>query len=95
MKPKYSAQAGTFESSDIMILIEPAQENSGRVIELNSTVMLQYGDNLKEEINKVLDAYELTDMRMIVKDKGALAATISARVETAVKRSLGLQEGTL
>ncbi len=95
MELKHSAQAGTLESSDIMILIEPVKENSGRKIELSSPVVSQYGDSIKEEINKVLDKYEISDIHLIAKDKGALTPTISARVETAVKRAFGIQEGTL
>ncbi|MFA8433276.1 MAG: citrate lyase acyl carrier protein [Marinifilaceae bacterium] len=95
MIPKFKAQAGTFESSDIMVLIEPVSENTGRQIDLSSTVMLQYEEDLKATINAVLDEMEIQDVHLIAKDKGALNPTIKARVETAVKRSLGIQEGTL
>lgn len=88
MKPKNSAQAGTFESSDMIVLIEPLPDNSGRKLEIFSTVMLQFGESLKNIINEMLDLYDLTDIHLIVKDKGALEATIKARIETAIKRSL-------
>jgi len=42
MKLIKPAQAGSFESSDIMILIKPSEENSGRKLEIDSNVMLQY-----------------------------------------------------
>jgi len=95
MIPKFKAQAGTFESSDIMVLIEPVSENTGRQIDLSSTVMLQYEEDLKATINAILDELDIQDVHLIAKDKGALNPTIKARVETAVKRSLGIQEGTL
>lgn len=95
MKLIKSTQSGTFESSDILILLEPADENSGRKIELESTVKLQYGDSILAEINRVLDAYEIDDCHLIARDKGALSATICARTETAVIRALGKEEGTL
>lgn len=95
MELKQSAQAGTLESSDIMILIEPAEKSTGRNIELDSPVMLQYGKSIREEINKVLDKYNIEDVHVIAKDKGALSSTIAARVETAVKRAAQVQEGTL
>ncbi|PKQ60928.1 citrate lyase acyl carrier protein [Labilibaculum filiforme] len=95
MTPKFKAQAGTFESSDIMILIEPLEKDSGRKVDISSTVMLQFEADIKATINKVLDTLQVKDLHLIAKDKGALTQTIEARVETAVKRSLGIQEGTM
>ncbi len=90
-----SSQAGTLESSDIMILIEPAAENTGRKIEVASSVMLHYGDNIKQLINSVLDCFDVKDVHLIAKDKGALEPTILARCETAILRALNQQKGTL
>ncbi|MCY1634015.1 citrate lyase acyl carrier protein [Marinifilum breve] len=95
MTPKFKAQAGTFESSDIMVLIEPVSEEAGRQIDISSTVMLQFEDDIKNTINQVLDDLDIQNVHLIAKDKGALTPTIKARVEAAVKRSLGIQEGTM
>jgi len=95
MTPKFKAQAGTFESSDIMILIEPLEKDSGRRVDISSTVILQFEEDIKTTINQVLDKLQVKDLHLIAKDKGALTQTIEARVETAVKRSLGIQEGTM
>ena len=95
MKPKIAAQSGTFESSDVIFLIEPLKENSGRKLELTSTVMQQFGESFKRIVNEILDEYDMTDIHLIAKDKGALEPTIKARLETAIKRSLDLQEGTI
>ncbi len=95
MKLLKKAQAGTFESSDIMILVEPVSEGIGRKLEIDSSVMLQYGDILTNLINKVLNKYEITDIHLIAKDKGALEPTIIARLETAIERALNQQKGTL
>ncbi|MBL4559686.1 MAG: citrate lyase acyl carrier protein [Bacteroidales bacterium] len=95
MTPKFKAQAGTFESSDIMILIEPLEKDSGRKVDISSTVILQFEEDIKTTINQVLDKLQVVDLHLIAKDKGALTQTIEARVETAVKRSLGIQEGTM
>jgi citrate lyase subunit gamma (acyl carrier protein) len=43
----------------------------------------------------MLDQYEMTDIHLIAKDKGALEPTIKARLETVLKRCLDQQEGTL
>ncbi|MBI9059211.1 MAG: citrate lyase acyl carrier protein [Labilibaculum sp.] len=95
MTPKLKAQAGTFESSDIMILIEPVEKDSGRKVDISSTVMLQFEEDIKKTISDVLDELQIKDLHLIAKDKGALTQTIKARVETAIKRSLGIQEGTM
>lgn len=95
MKPISAAQSGTFESSDVIVLIEPMPKNSGRKIEVSSTVMQQFGVSFRKIVDDMLDLYELTDLHLIAKDKGALEPTIKARLETAIKRSLGQQEGTL
>ena len=95
MKPKIAAQSGTFESSDVIFLIEPLPDNSGRKLEISSTVMQQFGASFNQIVVEMLDQYQLTDIHLIAKDKGALEPTIKARLETAIKRSLDQQEGTL
>lgn len=95
MKPKIPAQSGTFESSDVIVLIEPLDDGAGRRIEISSTVMQQFGASFRQIVEMMLDSYEMTDIHLIAKDKGALEPTIKARLETAIKRSLGEQEGTL
>jgi citrate lyase subunit gamma (acyl carrier protein) len=86
--PKVAAQAGTLESSDILVMVEPVEAGSGRQIDLESNVMTQYGERIKEQVIRILDAMYIADVHILVKDKGALDATIWARVETALQRSL-------
>jgi len=95
MKLKTKAQAGSFESSDVLIMVEPVEKGTGRKIELSSIVMQQFGEDLLQQINRDLDAYGMSDVRIIVNDKGALPPTISARLETALKRAAEMQTGTL
>jgi len=87
MKLLSASQAGSFESSDMIVLIEPMPENSGRKIELESTVMYQYGDSIKAMITEMLDQYQISDIHLIAKDKGAIEPVIRARIETAIRRS--------
>ena len=94
MEIKYSVNCGTLESSDIQVLVEPLESGSGRVIEFESIVKKQFGKDITNEITSILDKFEVQDIHLIANDKGALAPTIKARVETAVKRAAGLQEGT-
>lgn len=95
MTPKAASQAGTFESSDVIFLIEPLSANSGRKIEVFSTVLHQFGESFNRIVVEMLDQFDMTDIHLIARDKGALEPTIRARLETAIKRCLDLQEGTL
>ncbi len=95
MQPKQKAQAGTFESSDIMILIEPKEQDGDNSVEISSSVGKQFGTQIKKVIEQVLATYEISGIHLIAKDKGALSQTIAARMETAVKRALGQAKGTL
>ena len=89
-RPKVSAQAGTLESSDALVLVEPAEPGTGMQIELDSKVLTQYGERIKQQILNILGQLYISDVHLIIKDKGALDATIQARVETAIRRSLQL-----
>jgi citrate lyase subunit gamma (acyl carrier protein) len=95
MNPKTAAQSGTFESSDVIFLIEPLPEHSGRKIELFSTVFHQYGESFNRIVVEMLDKFEVTDIHLIARDKGALEPTIKARLETAIRRSLEVKPETL
>ena len=57
--------------------------------------MQQFGASFNRIVEDILNQYDMTDIHLIAKDKGALEPTIKARLETAIKRSLNQQEGTL
>lgn len=85
-----SAVAGTLESSDAQVTIEPA--DNGIELELSSSVMNQYGRQIKATVLETLDRLDVTACRITVVDKGALDCTLKARVECAVFRSCGVSE---
>jgi citrate lyase subunit gamma (acyl carrier protein) len=78
------AQAGTLQSSDLMVLVEPA---TTLVVEIESTVKQQFEHLIREKILEVLRANEVIAGRIRVTDRGALDYAIQARVETALQRS--------
>lgn len=80
------AIAGTLESSDALVTVEP-NEAGGIVLELESSVYQQYGRRIREVINETLQRLEVQDALVHVVDKGALDCTLKARVECAVFRS--------
>jgi citrate lyase subunit gamma (acyl carrier protein) len=84
MKIGKRAQAGTLQSSDLMVLVEPA---SILVIEIESTVKQQFEHLIRQKILEVLGANDVTAGRVRVTDRGALDYSIQARIETALARS--------
>ena len=80
-----SAAAGTLESSDAMVTVEPG--DGGIELELSSSVMNQYGRQIRATVLETLDRLGVTAGRVTVVDKGALDCTLKARVECAVFRS--------
>ena len=80
-----SAAAGTLESSDAMVTVEPGE--GGIELELSSSVMNQYGRQIKAAVLETLDRLDVKNANVTVVDKGALECTLKARVECAVFRS--------
>lgn len=79
------ATAGTLESSDIMIYIERGE--NGINIDLKSSVMYQFGDQIRMVIENTLMAAGITNANIVATDRGALDCTIKARVLTALYRA--------
>lgn len=79
-----SAAAGTLESSDCMVTVEPGE---GIQLDLSSSVMNQYGRQIKAAVLETLERLDVKNANVTVVDKGALECTLKARVECAVFRS--------
>lgn len=95
MKIIKKAQAGSFESSDILILAAPVEEGEGRDIQIESGVFMQYGETIEKLIHQVLDQFEVKDVQLQIHDKGAIEPVILARMETVIQRALEQQKGTM
>lgn len=78
------ASAGTMESSDVYVEIEPC--SSGLNISLESVVEKQFGENIKNTVKEVLMEQGVENANIRVVDRGALDCVIRARVETAILR---------
>ena len=92
MKIVRPAAAGTLESCDCMVSVEPGEAADGLEVELSSSVIRQYGDQIRKVIMETLDRLEVREGRVTVIDKGALDCTIKARVECAVYRSNDIRD---
>ena len=85
MKIVKAAQAGTVESSDIVVLIEPNE--SGVEILLTSSVQQQYGKRIEAVIRETLKELGVEAARIEAIDKGALDCTVKARTQAAAYRA--------
>lgn len=81
------ASAGTLESSDVYVEIEPCTE--GIQVEVESVVKEQFGDAIEAVVLEVLKQCQVESAKVTVSDRGALDCVIRARVETAVLRGKG------
>ena len=81
------AVAGTMESSDVYVEIEPGM--GGIEIHLESVVQQQFGSVIETVILEVLQDCGVENAKVNVIDRGALDCVIRARVETAVLRGKG------
>lgn len=84
------AIAGTLESSDAQVTVEPGQD--GIELSLTSSVMNQYGRQIRATVLETLERLDVQHVRITVVDKGALDCTLKARVQCAVFRSCGQSE---
>ena len=81
------AQAGTIESNDAIITVVPGEAGSGVRIEIESAVLLQYGDVIRKVVEDTLTEQSVSDVYVKVMDRGALDCTIRARVLAALTRA--------
>lgn len=90
MEIKKAAVAGTLESSDAQVTVEPG--NGGVELVIESSVIHQFGRQIRAVVLETLGRLQVSDVKVKVVDKGALDCTLKARVECAVFRSAGVTE---
>ena len=86
MKLTKTGTAGTMESNDIMVTLEP-REAGGITISLSSSVMKQFGRQIRAEITRTLTELGIVNAAVDAVDKGALDCTVRARVLAAAYRA--------
>ena len=80
------ATAGTDETSDAIITVEPF--DNGLQLEIRSVVMNQFGPAIEASVREVLEDLGVKNAIVRVADRGALDCVLRARVETAVLRGM-------
>ena len=86
MELKKAATAGTLESSDCMVTVEP--NDGGIEFSLDSSVINQYGNQIRKVTYETLKNLGVENVNINIVDKGALDCTLKARIEGAVFRSV-------
>ena len=87
---KKAATAGTLESIDCMVTVDPGE---GKVdFSLESSVINQFGNQIRKVALETLERLDIDNVRLTIVDKGALDCTIKARIEGAVYRSVDQYE---
>jgi citrate lyase subunit gamma (acyl carrier protein) len=78
------ASAGTMQSSDLVVSVEPA---AALAIEIESTVKKQFEHLIRRCVEATLGRLGVTSGLVRISDRGALDYAIEARVEAAVRRA--------
>ncbi len=81
------AVAGTLESSDLLVKVEP--NDSVLDIVVRSEVIKQFGKQIRRVVAETLARMEVDRGTVVIEDKGALDYAIRARVQAAVLRGSG------
>lgn len=84
MQIKRKAQAGTMQSSDLMVFIEPSDALR---IDIDSTVKKQFEHLIRQQVESVLENHGVNAGHIRVSDRGALDYAIVARMEAGLKRA--------
>lgn len=90
MNPIKAAVAGTLESSDALISVEPG--GGSLSLSIQSSVQNQYGKQIRQTLMEELARLEVTDARISIVDKGALDCTLRARLQCAIFRGCEIEE---
>ncbi|WP_022851980.1 citrate lyase acyl carrier protein [Limisalsivibrio acetivorans] len=88
MRIKSPAQAGTMQSSDLMVFVEPSDSLE---IEVESTVAKQFEHLIRAAVEEELAANDVSEGYIRIADRGALDYAIKARLSSAVQRA-GLED---
>lgn len=78
---------GYEKDSDALVMVE-LEKNKGRKIEIHSKLEDMFKDYLKNDIVEILDEMKIDNVKVILKDYGALDFVVKARTKTAIKRAL-------
>jgi citrate lyase acyl carrier protein len=82
----HEATAGTSESGDARVTVIP-KPGSGLSLELSGPSIARFGEEIRSIAMDTLSALGVSDARVSIEEKGALDATIQARLAAACGRA--------
>ena len=85
MEIKQTGIAGTMESSDAYMELEPVA--GATQIELQSVVEHQFGESIRALAAQMLAEEGIENVRLSIIDRGALECTLRARLEALIGRA--------
>lgn len=80
------AQAGSLESGDLLVLLRSKGKGEGLTIHLHSPVKAQFGEHTVYLVQELLAEKGITDVDVLINDRGALDYAIRARIAACVER---------
>lgn len=86
MEIRRKATAGTMQSSDLIVQVEPADRLE---IVIESTVKQQFEPLIRQAVERVVARHDVRTALIRISDRGALDYAIEARVESALRRAAG------
>ncbi len=78
------AQAGSLESCDVLVEVEPHEK---LIVEIESDAWGQFGSHLERFVEERLAELGVEKGRIVLTDRGALDYTLAARIRTALERA--------
>ncbi len=85
MDLKKTGMAGTSDSGDIQVTVEP-NPGHGIRIDLISSVQVPFGVAIEKTVYEVLEAFQVENAYVTLRDRGALDCVIRARMQCALCR---------
>ena len=82
----HEATAGTSESGDARVTVTP-EPGKGLTLELKGPSIARFGEDIRAVAMATLTALGVSDARVSIDEKGALDATIQARMAAACGRA--------
>jgi len=86
MNIAHEASSGTQESGDARVLVRP-NAGKGLSVELLGPSTARYGDDIRAVVMATLTSLGVSDAVVVIEEKGALDATIRARLSAACGRA--------
>ena len=86
MRISKTASAGTLESSDVLVTVEPISGQAVE-IEIEGATAARFGEQIRSVVQETLADFGVAGGRVRLQDKGALDCTIRARLSAALLRS--------